>query len=239
MNKSIENYKSEAHKAVSHALNRVLREVAGGNQAKLARKLGVSPGTLTPWLRGESLPGGESLVKLADLGYSAECVLGLKPEDEQQNSVRNNVSPHDLTAEDLDRYVKVNRYDVEANAGHGALVLDEHVIDQFTFKRGWVMHRKGWEPAKLALIRVRGDSMEPTLYGGDLILVNSGYCNLHDGLWVIRQNDGVMAKRLHMVGENEIEVISDNRDVYPPYRANLTDGLAIIGEIVWFCREVK
>ena len=148
------------------------------------------------------------------------------------------MGPHDLTPEDLDNYVKINRYDIEASAGAGALVLDEHVIDQLSFKRGWVVD-KGWYPHDLALLMVRGDSMEPTLFSGDLILANTSFGGLHDGLYVVRLGEVVLVKRLRFLPHNQVEVISDNKDVYAPFTTDLNDGLHIIGEVVWFCRELK
>ena len=174
-----------------------------------------------------------------DLNYIFYGTGSLPREASDGHKVKPNNGPHDLTTDDLDSYVKVNRYDIEASAGAGALVLDEHVVDQLTFKRSWLQGRKGWDPAELGLLQVRGDSMEPTLKGGDLILVNGERVGLHDGLYVVRLGDDVLVKRLRRIGPNEVEVISDNREIYPPFVSKLNDGLHIIGEVVWFCRELK
>jgi phage repressor protein C with HTH and peptisase S24 domain len=201
--------------------------------------IGVSKQTINAYSTGAQLPGGENLLALAKtLGVSLDWLLIGEEPGEPLEPARPN-GAHDLTPADLDRYVKINRYDVEANAGHGALVLDEKVVDQLTFKREWIIGEKHWEPARLALLRVRGDSMEPTLCGGDLILVNTAPAGLHDGLHVIRVGEDLLVKRLRRIGPNAIQVISDNRELYPPYEATLDDGLDIIGEVVWFCRELK
>ena len=61
-------------------------------------------------------------------------------------------------------YVAV--YELAAASGGGAVVVDERIIGRFKFRREWLAARD------CRVIRVLGESMEPTLADGCSIIVN-------------------------------------------------------------------
>jgi hypothetical protein len=71
-------------------------------------------------------------------------------------------------------------------------------VDQLTFRRDWLVGTRGLDPRKVGLVFIRGDSMYPTLWSGDLVMVDTTRKGIHGGgLYVIRMGEGLMAKRLH------------------------------------------
>jgi transcriptional regulator with XRE-family HTH domain len=58
--------KTEFHKLVMDNLRYLLEVHTGGNQLAFAKRLGISPGTLTPWLEGQTIPGGKHLLGISN-----------------------------------------------------------------------------------------------------------------------------------------------------------------------------
>ena len=83
----------------------------------------------------------------------------------------------------------------EAAAGSGFEIDREHVRGLAWFARSW-LDRLGLDATKRAIIRVRGDSMEPTLPDGCSILFDRARRMRRDrGIYVVRTNGGLIVKR--------------------------------------------
>jgi hypothetical protein len=132
----------------------------------------------------------------------------------------------------------VPRLDVGASAGGGALAEDERSAMPFAFDEGW-LRRLSAQPRQLAIIRVEGDSMVPTLSHGDDIMVDSGDDSgrLRDGIYVLRRDGVLLVKRLARGGaRGQVTIISDN-SAYPTEVA-AAEGLEIVGRVVWAGRQI-
>lgn len=131
-------------------------------------------------------------------------------------------------------------YDVKAAAGSGSLVVDERIMDTLAFRPDFLRHELAAGKDDLYLIHVEGDSMEPTLRGGDVILVDHRRKTAdREGIYVIRMGDALLVKRLHVQPGGVIVATSDN-PFYKPFEVDLkaTDtGVAIIGRVVWAGRR--
>jgi len=154
-----------------------------------------------------------------------------------KDQCRNN-APQQLS----DEYALVPLYDVRAAAGHGAVVEDEQVTDSLAFKRQWIHQELNANPNDLYLIYVDGESMEPTLRPGDIILVDrrSAQSVPRDGIYVLRMDGSLLVKRLQRLPGRQVKVTSDNT-AYEPYTLGLddtSDDLAIIGRVVWAGRRL-
>ena len=131
-------------------------------------------------------------------------------------------------------YTLVDCYQVFASAGFGATVSDELKTDPMAFRTDW-LKKEGLAPERLAVIRAKGDSMEPTISNNDIILVN--LCNgdaLRDGLYVLRIGDSLLVKRLQFDVLGGIKVISDN----PGYETQVVTkdqraDVHIVGRVAW------
>ena len=83
---------------------------------------------------------------------------------------------------------------------------------------------------ELRALRVKGDSMEPTLRPGDIVVCDqNGWQG--DGVYVIRDQDSAYVKRVRRVREG-LEVISDNT-AYKPWQCP-SEELVLVGRVV-FC----
>ena len=193
------------------------------------------------WKEG-GLPKAETLLKIKELKHcSLDWLLtggGVPFPEEMAMSV--DVSDALGNLYPLDEFVFVPQYDIQAAAGHGSLVGDESPSTALPFQRSMIESLVGRDSSKLAVISVKGDSMEGVLNDGDLILLNVQESTPRDGLYVLRINENLLVKRLQSVPGGVINVISAN-DSYPTFQINLNrvdDDFAVIGRVEWFSRLI-
>lgn len=127
----------------------------------------------------------------------------------------------------------------EGEAGGGDVIESERVLDELAFKRAWIKTKLRANPSSLKLIKISGDSMEPTLQAGDLVMFDtSQHLMQHDQIFVIEGEHGKLVKRLRLEHGGMIEIRSDNLDrryQLPPVKPS---ELKIIGKVVWIARRV-
>ena len=95
----------------------------------------------------------------------------------------------------------VGVWELDAAAGGGAVNLDNAPLTGYAwFRHDW-LDRHGLESTQCAVIRVRGESMEPTLPGGCSILIARDRQDLRAGdIYVVSTSDGLVVKRAKREG---------------------------------------
>lgn len=137
-------------------------------------------------------------------------------------------------------FVHIPRYEVEASAGGGAIIHSEQVVDFLSFRAEWVKNTLGVSVRDLALISVIGDSMEPSLSEGDVVLLDMTTKSVLDGsIYALQLNGGLLVKRIQRMLDGSIVVKPDN----PRYDTEIisedsADLLKIIGRVVWVGRRL-
>lgn len=119
----------------------------------------------------------------------------------------------------------------------GGLIPETDVELRVAFKQDWI--KRHGDPNNMVLIRVSGDSMEPTLCNGDIVLVNTNHrwIDPQGGIYAITIDDLIMIKRLQIIYPvKKIRVISDNHK-YEPFEVEERD-ITVNGKIIWFVREL-
>jgi hypothetical protein len=127
---------------------------------------------------------------------------------------------------------------VGASAGAGALTEAEGFAGKVGFDEKW-LRKLGVDPAQVSLIRVEGDSMQPTLNDGDDIMVDKAAAlkPLKSGVHVLRMDDVLMVKRLAAGKGGKLSVLSDN-PAYPDWRDLDAGAVSVIGRVVWVGRRL-
>jgi hypothetical protein len=136
--------------------------------------------------------------------------------------------------------IMVPRLAVGASAGPGALGADDAPLGQIGFEARWLRQLSA-SPKALSVIQVSGDSMSPTLVDGDDILVDRADAaeRIRDGIYVLRVDDSLIVKRLAInPAQRSFTVRSDN-PAYPAWNDVNTDGVDIVGRVIWTGRRIK
>ena len=130
-------------------------------------------------------------------------------------------------------------YDVAASAGSGSVVSQEEQVHSLAFPPAYLRKLTTSSPGNLSIISVKGDSMEPTLLDDDIVLLDNSKTHVgYDGLFVLRFNDTLHIKRVGLSPKkNHVQIISDNRDIYPAFDMELPD-IEVVGKVLWYGRKV-
>ena len=158
---------------------------------------------------------------------------GLSPNKHQDAAVAHRLK----TEQPMSDYVAVPLYDgVRAAAGHGALVEHEIAERSVNFSATWLRSTFGARPKDLCMINVTGDSMEPTLRAGDVLLID---CRVlrpdREGIYVVRINDAILVKRVQVLPGGVFRFTSDN-PAFQPFNVTPEDesnAPVIIGRALW------
>ena len=228
-----------------------LMQSAGYNQKSLAVDAGLHATAVRDIIKGRSKnPGIEKLQAIAGtLGKSLEELTGARPSGPAHSRpvFADPVAPvavDALAGEHVEfdglRYVAIRSFDLAAAAGAGAdLPGLPAVKNRALFRHDWLRRVTGAAIADLAIIRVEGDSMTPTLQDGDSVLIDQTQRrpDKREGIYVIN-NDGLsQIKRVsaHPVTKR-LSIMSDN-PVYPTYHDLPPDQIDIVGRVIWIGRQ--
>ena len=213
-------------------------------KSESARKCGIAQKTFSSYLDGTE-PTASKLVQLANgLGVNLlwlatgdgekfpNASVGGEKLSEQSGGEPSNVIVPDDT-------IEIPRLDIRASAGAGAFGAIGEVIEFMPFPRAW-LKAKGLNPAAMRIVDVAGDSMEPTLSDGDIIMVDTSVKRIRkDALYVIVRDDEVFVKRGQRRLNGSVLITSDN-ERYPPEEFSEADAdrLRVAGRVAWYGRSI-
>lgn len=138
-----------------------------------------------------------------------------------------------LNADTTNEFINVPRLAVEASAGNGTAVESESETHSYAFSRKWLTKR-GLAPNHLSVISVRGDSMEPDLNDGDLILIDRADTTLADGkIYAVQYSNNLFVKRIQYIPGDTVRLGSSNA-LYSPIEITTpeADGVHVVGRVV-------
>lgn len=124
-------------------------------------------------------------------------------------------------------------------AGPGSLVTEADVNGYFAFRQDWLC-RKG-NPDRMVLMKVFGDSMEPDIRHGDMVLVNQASTQIYGhAIYAVGVNEEIYIKQIETLPGGRLILRSLNERYEPievSLRGDLADSVRIIGRVIWWCRE--
>lgn len=140
-------------------------------------------------------------------------------------------------------YALVPAYPVEASAGDGATAVDVAPDGALAFRKDW-MSKHGISLDNATLLRARGDSMEPIIWDGDLLLIDRSRTTINastkktrqKAVYVVELEGQLLVKTLRRPAEDRILVISENVADYDAFelRGRELNALRIVGKVVWW-----
>ena len=218
-----------------------LREKAGLTVRVMADLLGVGASTYAyhedarkfkaAYVKLETLRAWEPTLCSRGVDRAELYALGGKIGLEFLQSVESDMPPPSaLPSTDL---ISVPRYDASLSAGPGA-INNPHAepLGHMPFDQQWLRSVTTAAPEHLAVVRISGDSMEPTLNNGDWVLIDRTQRRASlEGFYAFQVGEDTWIKRLTInLRDQLIRVVSDN-SAYPMQDLPEED-LHIIGRAV-------
>ncbi len=192
-----------------------------------AKEAGIPNATFNRIWNDAQIPKYDNLIKIAKFsGVSLDWLLlgkANKPADYSEASKES-------------EFITIPRVDIQLAAGGGVLNGD-HVekLDEIPFTRQFLGRKLGRTKTDgLVILTADGDSMDPLISDGDLVMVDRKRNTLSDGVYAFVYGGMARVKKLRATLSGDIEVISQN----PEYKDELLkrselDDFHIIGKVVW------
>ncbi len=264
---------------------RILKATGSSSDAELARKLGISPPSVTgakqrrsiplTWLKTVAEVYGASLDWLMTGKGKPQPLMALAKAMErraaeiseempgQADYVRSRLrqegfpdwkvvtKPSSVPCsleDELPRIEKAPQPDVDMifvplveaclSAGSGSLETSADSERRYAFRSDF-LHRKG-NPDAMVLMRVSGDSMEPEIKNGDVVLLDQSKQRIMAGrFYAVGFEDAIYIKQIDMLPGKV--VLRSLNTTYPPVELDVREDLAtqfrVVGQVLWVGRE--
>jgi len=209
-----------------------LKELYSGGMTleDIGKKLGrVNKATVGRWIKGER--GGEKTAAVDLLCYAKGVGLGLS-------------DLFSVDDPDMDEFSFIPKLKARPIGGTGGLEMETEVEGFYAFRTDWLMRQGG--PRNLVLHETRGDSMEPTIKSGDLLLLSQTEQDreIQSGeVYVVRMDKELMVKRVFReLGQLVLRSDNENKALFPQIVVPSDDegiDFEIIGRVKWLARAFK
>lgn len=248
-----------AHKAAStewaDRIRRLLAELRL-SQAGLADRLGVSPPTVSRWLRGRHEPTAESYVALGNLARPPEGIYfweragmdtaGLLDASYLRSPTSQHIGPEDfrlIASRKLSSHLagkgsavaipllNVTAYGDRIPPHENVSLSQVEVEDVLLAPLDWCPH-----PENMIGMRLSGDSMAPAILSGSILFVDTAVKDrdrLHQRIAVVTHRDlGFKVARFQRVSGCDLLVSANYK--YPPVDVSHASRWKIFGEVLWW-----
>lgn len=217
----------------------------GVDQVEFGRLAGASKSVVSQWLSGgiKSINPKFAYSIEKNCGYSAQWVmtgdgekkLSLPLADTQISSPgAQSLGPTLINLTEHPDLCPIKRVNFKLAAGvHGyALEVDNGDAAPVFFRKDWIK-MNGYNAERLVAFRVKGQSMEPSLWDGDLVVVNLADTKPYDGdVYAVSYEGEPGVKRLRR-DAGEWWLASDNADQRKFSPKRCTEDVEILGRVIY------
>lgn len=231
---------------------RALREGLGLTQQEFGTELGVSNSTISLIEKEEIPPSFQAIQRLihkyphldirkliCNEPFQGQLIDAIEVAATVRPVIRAAAdSLDDLPQQGIaDDYLAVPLVAGTVAAGPGGVVWNQ--VESLV----WVYRPALGRKHRLIAVRVGGDSMEPTVPNGSIVIIDLDQWEPSGGgrhIWALRTENGdTQIKRLHLV-KGGLVVVSDNFRVQPPELAWSTDlRQLVIGKVIWMWQSLE
>ncbi len=169
------------------------------------------------------MPGPTS--KHRPINTTAQMVTSATPVDSNNHSMVKN-------------FITLPKYALQSMPDR--VIQSDQVVDYLAFNKDWLEMSLNVKCNRLALIQVKGDSMEPTLKSDDLILTDISQSHIgDDSIYVLQMQNDLVLKRIQRKINGSVIIKSDN----PVYGEEILDetaaqALPVVGRVIWYGRRI-
>ena len=190
-----------------------VRNKMGLDVEEFEKKLNYSGrGSVHAWEAGRSIPSFDVLVRISELSGQPLPYIG-RPRATANDDDLDSFSSQD---EVPNGYIRLKLLDISAAAGSGKFNIDfPEYVRLIDVQENWARKHLGKNLQRISIITASGDSMYPTFADGDLLFVDKSidfYDN--EGVYVIATAGEVKVKRLQVMTNGDLKIISDNKSLY-------------------------
>ncbi|PHS59328.1 MAG: XRE family transcriptional regulator [Alteromonas sp.] len=217
------------------------RKKAGYKSAgEFGKKLGVSHVTVRAWEKDEYKPSSDNIFEIVNVlgehSYGLPNVHSSKKIDESNAEYVGHVDVWDSNTELDEDEVEVPFFmDVELAAGVGGELAIEIQGPKLRFSKS-TLRRCGVQAEAAACVKVSGNSMEPRLFDGDVVGVNTLDKHIVDGkVYAINHAGLLRVKRIYRMPGGGLRINSINHAEHPDelYSQQEVADIMIIGKVFW------
>lgn len=210
-------------------LDRMIATSGLKSDSDLARYLGKSSQAVSKARRAGKIPVAWVPKIAAQFNLSTDYLFWGKGSPVQPNS--------ETSAKD-ETMVSIPIVEARLSAGLGSLQVGGDIERYFTFPSTF-FQRKG-NPDNMVLMRVDGDSMQPEIMDGDMVLIDQNQRDIRLGrIFAVGFEEAIYLKRIDMLPGKV--VMKSVNPAYPPLEFEISDQLAdsfrVIGQVLWCGRE--
>lgn len=231
-----------AEEAAAGFADRLKFAMGHENVRSFAIRSGIPYSTLMKYVNGRSLPGADIALRLSlALDVTLDWLLSkrgpMRPGDIETSSASAAKAGTAVPPED---FRLIPRLPIQASAGGGALVQEEEPSESLAFRAEW-LRRRGINAAAAHVLTAKGDSMEPTLRDGDILLVDTSIDSVVDNaIYVVVYAGRTLVKRVQLRRDGSVVLRSDNTAVFDEEAvpANEVPELIVAGRVMWYGRSI-
>jgi len=206
---------------IASRLDEAMHEAGFPSQSALARASGIPQPTINRILKAVGVKGPESSTVAA---LAAACNVsfnwlneGIGPKARGNDGTATATNfPHQKVAiaepgDPNSYFIKKVKLQLRAGVTGFQTVPDIYDGDTVSLAKNWA-DRKGYNPKALIALTVAGESMEPNLYAGDVVIVNTADMEKKDGAVYAFNYDGEAVIKRLVKERGEWWLFSDNSD---------------------------
>lgn len=160
---------------------------------------------------------------------------------------RRETGPIEQISLDGELYAHIPLHKATLSAGPGSENANSEIVDHLAFRRDW-LRRLGVNPARACLALVERDSMMPTIFPGDMVLIDQSHTEppvrqrgqsdkRRAPIYAFVEGGQARVKRIERPESGILLLVSDNPDFAPELRSGPQLEqlqMAIIGKVVWW-----
>ncbi|MFN3552944.1 MAG: XRE family transcriptional regulator [Novosphingobium meiothermophilum] len=218
-------------------------QLRGLSQSALARAANISSSMVNKLATGHARETAHIYAIAKALKCSPEYLSGeaeAMNADEAGTGPDRRASPAAASFDDLAMeagLVPVRQIDLAYGMGASYLDMVVEEVTQF-FPAGWLRQFTASPASKLFFAQGVGDSMQPTLAPGDVLIIDTSIDRLTmaDQIWAITFCGLGMIKRLRPTKDGGVRIMSDNPSV--PEEVAYDGELTLIGRVVAVMRKI-
>lgn len=259
MTSRISSWIKEMHMKLS---DRLVQVRGHKSRRSTAKELGITEGTLRNYEGGLSLPNSDFIELFCRtfnvspswliLGSEGEQNFtqhkdgvggkGPKPTISELQDLIDKFPKHngglESFATELTEFILIPMVDAVLAAGTGSLQTEGCSSRKYAFRSDFLL-RKG-SVKDMVIMRVEGDSMEPQVLDGDVVLIDQSQTAIRpSSVYAVGIEDAIYLKQID--AEPGKLILQSYNERYAPIevdtRGDLADLVRIIGRIVWSSRE--